>query len=140
MAEQPHTIRTFALVVVTATSAFVMGMSYWLTTILAAPDWCARAINGEKLTGGRATSAIEGCRDLLFKQVGSLATNSHIFAGVIAMCLLVLMVIVIAGGRLSFSASKTGVTANVGKDDVPAAAEAVAEAAVDKAEQIKDAN
>lgn len=137
MTEQSHTVRTFAVVTVAITSIFVMAMAWWLTTILAAPDWCARAINAEKITGGRATSAFETCKDLLLKQVGSLALNSHIYAGITALCLLVLIVIVIAGGRLSFTASKTGVSANVGKDE-GSAAQFVADKGQDAANQVKE--
>lgn len=133
-------IRAAALVIVAITSGFVMWMSYRLIDILSAPEWCARAINAERLASSRATSSVELCKDLLMKQVGSLATNSHIYAGVIALCLLVLIVIVIAGGKLSFQASKTGVSANVGKDVEQAAAlaaDATAEAAAEKAQEIK---
>lgn len=118
-------------------------MSKKLIDILSAPDWCARAINAEKLTTGRATSSVELCKELLLKQVGSLAMNSHIYAGTIALCLLVLIVIVIAGGKLSFQATKEGVSANVGKDDVQQAAALAAtqtaEAAEDKATEIREA-
>lgn len=135
-------IRVAALVCVAVTSVFVMVMSKKLIDILSAPDWCARAINAEKLTTGRATSSVELCKELLLKQVGSLAMNSHIYAGTIALCLLVLIVIVIAGGKLSFQASKAGVSANVGKDVQQAAAIAAtetAEAAEEKATEIREA-
>lgn len=136
-----YTIRAFALLCVAVTSGFVMWMSYRLTDILAAPEWCARAINAERLATDRATSSVELCKELLFRQVGSLATNSHIYAGVIALCLLVLIVIVIAGGEVSFSANKSGVTANIGKEAKQAAAvaaEETAQAAVDTASEIRD--
>lgn len=135
-------IRVAALVCVAVTSAFIMWMSYKLVEILSAPDWCARAINAERLSTTRATSSLELCKELLLKQVGSLAVNSHIYAFVIALCLLVLIVIVIAGGKLSFQASKDGVSANVGKEVEQAAAIAAtetAQAAEDKASEIRDA-
>lgn len=135
--KQHNVIRAAALVCVAVTSIFIMYMSAWLVDILSAPDWCARAINAEKLANSRATSGIELCKDLLLKQVGSLATVAIIYAGVIALCLLVLNVIVVAGGRLSLSASKTGVNANMGKDDpATAGAAQVANAAVEEAEAI----
>lgn len=114
MIKPRNTIRTYAVIVVSITSAFIMWMSYWLTKILAAPDWCARAINAEKLSTARATSAVELCKDLLLEQVGALGMNSHIYAGVIGLCLLVLMVIVIAGGHVSFKADKTGLSGDIG--------------------------
>lgn len=117
MTQPRNTIRTFALICVAITSLFIMAMSYWLTTILAAPDWCGRAINAEKLSAARATSAVELCKDLLLEQVNALANNSHIYSGSIALCLVALMLIVVAGGRISFSASKTGVAGNISRDD-----------------------
>lgn len=117
MSQPKNTIRTFALICVAVALLFIMAMSYWLTTILAAPDWCGRAINAEKLIAGRQQSSVELCKDLLLEQVGSLATNSHIYAFSIGIVLIALMLIVVAGGRLSFSASKTGVAANLSRDD-----------------------
>lgn len=129
-------IRGFAVIVVAVISAYIMYMGYRLVDILSAPDWCARAINAEKLAESRATSAVDLCKDLLLKQVGSLATNSHIYAGVVALCLLTLIVIVIAGGKLSLSASKSGVNANIGKD-ADHAAQHVADEAQVAADEVK---
>lgn len=117
MTQPRNTIRTFALICVAVALVFIMAMSYWLTTILAAPEWCGRAINAEKLAAGRATSAVELCKDLLLEQVSAIATNSHIYAGSIGIVLIALMLIVVAGGRLSFSASKTGIAGNLSRDD-----------------------
>ena len=128
-------VAAFALLCVAVSTGFVIYMQVRLTNILAAPDWCARAINAEKLAQTRSTSAIESCVSLLDKQVGSLALNSHIFAGIIALCLLVLMVIVVAGGRLSFSASREGINADISSEAAGAAAQ-VASAAADEAETI----
>ena len=135
---QHSTIRTFAVITVAVTSIFVMAMAWWLTTILAAPDWCARAINAEKLSAVRSTSEFGGCKDLLFKQVGSIALNSHIYAGITALCLLVLIVIVIAGGKLSFTANKDGVTANIDKDKVDGAVDRVVDAAAAEGQAVKE--
>jgi hypothetical protein len=66
---------------------------------------------------------------LLKIQLKALATNSFIFGGVIALCLLTLIVIVIAGGRLQFSASKTGVSGNMSSAEDAAAATAAAQTA-----------
>ncbi len=139
MTQPSSSIRTFALIAVASISAFIMVMAYRHTEILSAPDWCARAINAEKLTAGRSQSGIELCKDLLMKQVQSIATDAHIYAGSLALCLIVLMVIVIAGGKLSFTASKTGVSANVGKD-AEQAAQQVADAATSEADAIKGDN
>lgn len=133
-------IRTFALICVGLTSMFVIGMGIWLTIILSKQDWCALAIGASK-AGNRPTEAISGCFSLLTQQVDALAWNSHIFAAVIALCLLALMVIVVAGGRVSFKADKTGIQGEIGEASLPApvAAQVVADAAQDKADQVKDA-
>lgn len=129
----------FALVVVTFTVSFIAYQQIELTKILAAPDWCARAIKAEQLAEGRQTTS---CASLLFKQVSAIAMNSHIYAGSMALALLVLIVIVVAGGQLAFSANKTGVTGNIGRapqDPSPTPAEAAAstaQAAVDQADVI----
>lgn len=132
-------VLAFALLCVAASSAFVMYQQYRVTDILASPDWCVRAVNAEKLSAVRSSSAFESCVELMDKQVGSLAISNHIYAGIIALCLLVLMVIVVAGGKLKFAASKDRVEVDVGKDTPAAeAAKETAEAAVDKAQEIAD--
>lgn len=136
-----NTIRTFALVCVAVTSTFIMGMIVWSTVLLAQPDWCERALGAVKESEGftRPEFAVSGCFSLLNSQVRSLAFNSHVYAGVIALCLLTLMVIVVAGGKLSFTAGPKGASANIGKeiDPVAAAAEEVADAAVEAADEFK---
>lgn len=132
-----NTIRTFALVCVAVTSLFVIGMGIWLTFILSASNWCARAIGAGQVSQ-RPETAISGCFTLLHDQVEALAWNSHIFAAVIGLCLFVLMVIVIAGGRVSFRADKTGIMGDIVSDDAPIiAAQKVADAAQDEAKDIK---
>lgn len=137
MTEPRNTIRTFALLCVAVTSAFIMGMGWWINTSLAAPQWCARALGAGNLTGkDRTVIGLDGCIDLLKIQLKSLAVNSHILFGVVALCLLVLMVIVIAGGKVSFKASKTGIETDIGVDRPAAAAARVAGAAVEEAAQV----
>lgn len=140
MAEPRNTIRTWALMAVAVTTAFIIVMGIWLTSILSAPNWCARAI-GAAQEGNRPESAINGCFLLLRQQVGALSWNSHIYAATLGISLLVLVVIVLAGGRVSFKADKTGVSGDIVSADAPlppaaAAAQEVAGAAVDKAEEI----
>jgi hypothetical protein len=74
---------------------------------------------------------------LLTIQLKSLSTNSQIQNGVIALSLLVLIVIVIAGGKLDFSFNEKGASASMGKE-TPAveAAKRTATAAVDEAKTI----
>ena len=127
-------VLAFALVVVAVTSAFILYMNWKLTNILAAPDWCARAISAEKLAKARDQTS---CGELLLKQVGSLAINNHIYAGVIALCLLALMVIVVAAGNISFSVSKSGASANIGKTKVDQVVDQVVGGAKEEGERIK---
>ena len=111
-----NTIRTFALVCVGVTSLFLIGLSVWLVEILSAPNWCARAMGAAK-EQDRPEFAVGGCYKLLMRQVEALSLNSHIAIGMIALCLCVLMVIVVAGGKLSFRGGKDGVDFNVERND-----------------------
>ena len=112
-------IRVFAVICVAVTSAFVMYMSFLLVQILSSPEWCGKALQAEKISS-QNFGGLTACIDLLKIQLGSLAKNSYIFGGVIAMCLLTLNVIVIAGGRLSLAVGKGGVSTNMASDDVEA--------------------
>jgi len=115
-----NTIRTFALVIVAIASGFVMGMVIWLTRLLSDTSWCDRAIGAAK-GADRPETAFGGCFQLLTQQMSALAINSYIFGGVIALCLAALMIIVVAGGKLSFTGNKDGVSANIsGSGDTPA--------------------
>jgi hypothetical protein len=133
-AMKEHPVRFFALLCVAATSLFLMLTANRLIDVLASPDWCSKALQAERISSEKA-GGLTSCVDLLTIQVKSLAVNSHIVLGVFAMCLLVLIVIVIAGGKLSFAASKDGLSANVGRERVEAAKE-VAEAAEEKKDEI----
>lgn len=139
MTQPRNTIRTWALVAVAISTAFVIFMGIWLTSILSAPNWCARAI-GAAQEGNRPESAITGCFTLLHDQVAALAWNSHIFAATVGVSLLVLVIIVLAGGRVSFKADKSGISGDIVSDDAPLAAQTVADAAQDKADEIKKAD
>ena len=136
-----NTIRTFALICVAVTTVFVIAMSVWSTKLLSTQDWCVRAI-GASQAAERPEAAISGCFALLKQQVAAIAWNSHIHSFVVGFCLLVLIVIVIAVGKVSFSGSKDGVSGFIGQsgDDPPpvVAAARVAEAAASEADQIAE--
>lgn len=127
-----NTIRAFALVCVATVSTFVMGMGIWLVWILSDRAWCSTAVGADKATGGRSETGVNGCVNLMGRQLDALSTQAFIYGGVIALCLLVLMVIVVAGGRLSFKASKDGAEADIG-----AAAQYVANEAQNAADEVK---
>jgi hypothetical protein len=112
-------IRMFAVLCVAVTTVFVMFMSYHLLQTLSGPGWCRTALGAEKASSSDGTiKGLDACVGLLTIQLKSLANNSYIFGGVIALCLLTLIVIVIAGARLDFKASATGgIEANIDRAD-----------------------
>lgn len=131
-------VRVAALVCVAVTSAFLMWMNNKVIDILSSYDWCSKALQAERVSG--QSGGLTSCNSLLTIQLKSLATVNHIQSGTIALCLLVLIVIVIAGGRLNLSASKTGINANMGKDhiDPVESAQLTADAAQDTADAIAE--
>jgi hypothetical protein len=140
VSQQPHnTIRTWALVATALTSGIVAGFGWWLIKILAAPDWCERAIGAADAAQARPDASVQACFGLLNKQVDALALNSHFAIGTLALCLAVLVVIVMAGGRLSFKASKSGIETEIGRDDGKVeGARRVEQAAHDERKAIED--
>lgn len=133
-----NSLRTFALVCVAVTSSFIMAVSAWLIYLLQS-DWCGRAIEaGAETRAARPEYAVGACFGLLNQQVAALAWSNHIALGVLALSLFVLIVIVIAGGRASFKLSGTGLEGDVGSD-AAAGAKIVADAAQDKADEVKAA-
>lgn len=115
-------IASWALLAVAFTTGALIFFAYDKTEHLSAPDWCARAGWAAK-QGDRPESAIQGCFGLMSKQIDALAIDSHIAHGTIALALLVLVVIVLAGGRLSFRGSRDGVDLDISRNE---AAERVA--------------
>jgi hypothetical protein len=113
-------LRTFALICVAVSSGYVMYMGWWLINLLSANDWCVRALGAGKASGksdGRELiKGAEACIDLMSQQISALSINSYIFAASTALCLLALMVIVIAGGRISFKGGKDGISGEIGKE------------------------
>ncbi len=139
-----NTIRSFALVCVAITSVFVMWMSYFTVTTISSTDWCGKVVGSAKYTDGRPDFAISGCVQVMKDQIAALSSNSLIFGGVIALCLLALIVIVVAGGKLSFT-GPGGFGGSVGKggDDLTnpeQAAQHVVEGAQGAAEDVNAAS
>lgn len=134
--ERRRSIRTFALVCVGVTSFYVMGMRIWSQWLLGHADWCGRALGAAKYANGRPEMALGHCFQLQALQVKALAQGSLIDGGVVALCLLVLMLIVVAGGRLSFKASHDGVEGDISSDQATRAARRTAAAAEQEAEEI----
>jgi hypothetical protein len=122
-------IRGFAVLCVAVIAAYIMWMGWRLSNILSSPDWCGKALQAERITPGNTFVGLTACVDLLKIQLKAIAVDSHVFAGVVALCLLALIVIVIAGGRLQFSASKTGLSGSMSSAEDEAAASAAAQTA-----------
>lgn len=117
---KPHNpIRAAALVIVTIIGAFIMLMDWRTSNILSSPFWCSRAIGADKADVNSKVDAAASCVNLLAIQLHGLVTDSHIRVLVEAFVLLVLVVIVIAGGRLSFKGSKEGIEGNISSTDDP---------------------
>jgi len=93
-------IRWTAIIVVALVAGYAMYMTYWMTDVLAGSGWCAKAIGADRADTDSRIDVAGSCVGLLTIQLKSLATNSHIFVGMFALVLLVLIVIVIAGGKL----------------------------------------
>lgn len=130
-------VRVFALVCVAVTSTFVMAMGWWLVNILAAPNWCNRAVSAAN-KGDQPEFAVTGCFSLLKDQVAALALTGHIYAGVIAFCLAALMVIVVANGRAS-GKGPGGFELDIGGNREPATPAEGAQVATDAAQTVTDA-
>lgn len=132
-------VRGFAVLCVAVTSAYVMWMGWRLSNILSSPEWCGKALQADRITPDSKFDGLTACVGLLQIQLRAIATDSHIFAAVVALCLLTLIVIVIAGGRLQFAAGKTGISGNMSSAEDEAAAAAAAQtagAAVHEADKI----
>lgn len=110
-------IRAFAVLCVAVIAAYIMWMGWRLSNILSSPEWCGKALQADRITPDSKFDGLTACVGLLQIQLKAIATDSHIFAGVVALCLLSLIVIVIAGGRLAFSASKTGISGDMSSAD-----------------------
>lgn len=110
------TVRTFAVICVAATSAYVMWLGNKIIDTLSGPGWCATAFGAGKQTATDGTiKGLDACVSLLTIQLRSLATNSHILLGTIALCLGVLNVIVIAGAKFSGSVDEHGAHVDLDK-------------------------
>lgn len=131
-----HPVRAFAVVCVAVIAAFIGWMAYRVNETLAGPGWCRTALGAEKASPTDGTiKGLDACVGLMTVQLKSLATNSHILFGSLALCLVTLIVVVIAGARLAGKFKDAEL--NLGRD-APAAAQATADAAQEKADVIAE--
>ena len=136
MTEPRNLIRAWALAAVGVTSAALISFGAWLIWLLGVSDWCGRAVGASKAADARPEYAVGGCFNLLDKQVSGLTVALFIALGTLALCLLVLNVIVLAGGKLAFKASKDGVETTIDREPEQAA-QFVADKAQGAADQVK---
>jgi hypothetical protein len=128
-------ISAFAVLCVAATSAFLGWITYRMLRVLESADWCSNALKAERIST-ETKGGLTSCVDLLKTQLEAVATGFHISTGGFVFVLVVLIVVVVAGAKANFKLGKDGIEGNVSRD-VEDAADEVAEAAVDKAEEIK---
>jgi hypothetical protein len=127
-------ISAFAVLCVACTAAFLGWLNWRLLRVIESPDWCSTALKAERIST-ETKGGLTSCVDLLKVQVEAVATGFHISTGGFVFVLVVLVVVVVAGAKAS-GKLPGGVEFNVSKD-AEKAAEEVAGAAVDKAEEIK---
>lgn len=109
-------ISTFAVLLVAGLISFLAYMMVWQTNILSSPDWCNRAMKAEQLQEGSRLDAALACVGLQKIQIEALALDSHINHSGMVMAFVVLIVVVIAGARLAFKLSQTGLEGDMGRD------------------------
>jgi len=108
-------IHAFALICVAVASGFLIWLSMHLVDILAARDWCVRAIGADQASGdGKGIDVMTACVGLLTLQVNALAIDSHVAIGTLALCLAVLVVVVLANARIQGKAGAGGVEGSIG--------------------------
>jgi hypothetical protein len=129
-------ISTFAVGCVAAVGVYLAYMTNQLLKVLTSTDWCAHAIQAEKISPGSTYVGLTTCVSLLTIQLQAVATGFHISVGSFALTLIVLIVVVIAGAHATFKAGSGGIEGSVGRD-APEAAQAVADSAQNKADDIK---
>jgi hypothetical protein len=129
-------ISTFAVGCVAATGVYLAYMTNRMAGVLESSGWCAKAIQAEKISPGSTYVGLTTCVELLKIQLQAIATGFHISVGSFALTLIVLIVVVIAGAHATFKAGSGGIEGSVGRD-APQAAQAVADSAQSKADDIK---
>lgn len=136
-----HPLRAFALLLIAVIVGYLMWTGYRADEVLASPGWCRTALGAQQASpeAGKVQGS-DACLGLLTIQLKSVSTNSHIYAGSFALCLLALVVIMLAGGRIDFG-SKI-VDFSIGKEEAArraavAAADKVASDAQTSADEVK---
>ncbi len=135
-----HPIRAFAVLIVAVIVGFAIYMTVWMTEVLAGQSWCAKAIGADRITADSKIDIAASCVGLLTIQLKAIATNSHVFVGMFALAMLTIVVVVVAGAKVSAKTpwGELGVSpADVAQLIAGKAADATAAAAEKKAAEIK---
>lgn len=132
-----HPIRAFALLLVAAITAYFMWTAYISDAILSGPDWCRAAIGADKADKDSKLDVAASCVGLLTIQLKAVAAGSKIKTIALGVSELVLVVIVLAGGRLA-GKLPGGAEIDISNGNaVAAAADKVATSAVVAASEVK---
>ncbi len=129
-----------AVVVVLVAMLIAAGFIIWS---LMSGNWCDAAVDSDRAVRANNMDAARACVGLLMEQLKTLGTALLSIIAAVAIGFIVLVVLLIADGKVSFSASRSGVSGNIaGRGDTPppaqAAAEQVAEAANEEAADIAE--
>jgi hypothetical protein len=108
--------RIFAMILIAVITVFLMGMAIWNNYVMASGQWCSAVIGTELATGEAGEVATTAnCIALMHDQLTALSIYGYIGMGTLALCVAVLVIIVVAGGRVDISASKSGIDVDIGK-------------------------
>jgi hypothetical protein len=127
-------ISFFAVFCVMSTAGYLAFISDRLVDVLESPNWCGKALQAERMSN-QNFGGLTACKDLLMIQVPILGTGLHIVLGGFVFCMVVLVVVVVAGAKAS-GKLPGGMEFNMGKD-AAAAADHVVEGAEAAAEEVK---
>ena len=130
-------ISFFAVICVASAAWLLYVITDRLLDVLESPQWCAKAIQAEKITAGDSFKGLESCLELLKMQLSSLGTGFHIALGAFAFSLIVLVVVVVAGARASVKVGAGGLEGSMSRHDAAAAADHVVEGAEAAADEVK---
>jgi hypothetical protein len=94
-------ISTFAVLCVACTAGWLGYMSYQLLGVVSSPDWCANAIDAERITPGATYVGLTTCVEMLKIQLAGAVEGFHIALYAFAFSLVVLIVVVVSGAKAS---------------------------------------
>lgn len=130
-------ISFFAVICVAVIAALLWFMADRMIAVLETPNWCANAIQAERISPQNFGGGLSNCVELFKIQLSAVATGFHITVGGFVFSLIVLIVVVVAGARASLKLSQEGIEGDVSRDPVSAAEHVVA-GAEEAAEEVTE--